>query len=110
VIDLPHGGAQFNEHDLVDYIRASRPPRDYIIQGHVKTTLANHPKRHSLDYWLRDHHSRHPDTMQAVTSVIDALVATGLFVAEEELLCPDSGRHCKGIRLRVTSEGNLPSR
>jgi hypothetical protein len=104
VIDLPHGGhgAQFNERDLVDYIRASRPPRDHIIQGHVKTTLAKHPKRHSLDYWLRKHYSRHPDTMQAVTSVVDALVETGFFVAEEKLLCPDSGRYCKGIRIART--------
>lgn len=100
MIDLPHGGGvRFNEHDLVDYIRASRPPRDYIIQGQVKTTLSKHPKQHSLDYWLRKHYSRHPNTMQAVTSVIDALVATGLFFAEEKLLCPDSRRYCKGVRL-----------
>ena len=96
MIDLPHGGGpRFNEHDLVDYLRASR---DYIIIGAQKDVLAKHHKPNSLDYWLRKR-SRRPDTMQAVDSVIDALVATGLFTKEDSLLCPDSGRKCKGLRL-----------
>jgi len=37
--------------------------------------------------------------MQAVDCVIDDLVATGLFVAQDRLLCPDSHRYCKGLRL-----------
>jgi hypothetical protein len=100
VVDLPHGGGtQINEHDLVDFIRASCPPRNYIIGGASKLALAKHPKKHSLDYWLRQR-SRYQDTMQAVPSVIAALVATGLFVAEDELLCPDTHRRCKGLRLK----------
>jgi len=98
VIDLPYGGAQFNEHELVGYIRSFSPPRDYIIVGKPRDALATHRKKASLDYWLRQR-SRHPDTMQAVDSVIDDLVATGLFVAEDRLLCPESGRYCKGLRL-----------
>ena len=100
MIDLPYGGhgAQFNEHDLVDYIRASTPARDYIIQGQNDCTLAQHPKPHSLDCWLRQL-SRFPDTKQAVNSVIDDLVTTGLFLVVRKLRCPDSGRYCKGIRL-----------
>jgi len=98
VIDLPYGGAQFNEHDLVDYIRGFTPPRDYIIIGKQKDVLARHRKKTSLDYWLR-RRSRHPDTLQAVDSVIDALIATKLFVVENDLFCPESHRFCKGLRL-----------
>lgn len=99
VIDLPHGGGgRFSEHDLADYIRASRPPRDYIIQGQTNVARAKHPKPKSLDYWLRQF-SRNPDTKQAVTKVVDALVATGLFVVVSKLPCPDSHRLCKGIQL-----------
>lgn len=99
MIYLPHGaGGRFRERDLVDYIRASRPSRDYIIQGQTNIARAKHPKPKSLDYWLRQF-SRNPDTKQAVTSVIDALVATGLFVVVSKLRCPDSHRYCKGIRL-----------
>ena len=99
MVDLPHGGgARINELDLVDFIRTSNPPRNYIVGGASKVTLANHRKQHSLDYWLRQR-SCYQDTMQAVPSVIDALVATGLFVAEDGLLCPDSRRRCKGLRL-----------
>ena len=99
MIDLPYGGgAQFNEYDLVDYIRASHPARDYVIIGAQKDRLVRHHKPHSLDYWLRKRSGR-PNTMQAVGSIIDALVATGLFTKEDNLVCPDSGRKCKGLRL-----------
>jgi len=98
VIDLPHGGGgRFSEYDLVEHIRAAKPPRDYIIQGQADRKLAQHPK-HSLDCWLRKF-SRYKDTKQAVNSVIDDLLATGLFVLVKKLRCPDSGSYCKGIRL-----------
>jgi len=100
MIGLPFGGgAVFNEHDLVDYIRAFRPPRDYIIIGASKVVMAKHRKPHSLDYWLRQR-SRNRNTMQAVTSVIDDLIAARLFVVEDDLPCPDSHRRCKGLRLK----------
>jgi hypothetical protein len=97
VITLPHGGTQFNQHDLVDYIRSFKPQRDYIIIGKEQTVLARHRKKMSLDYWLRQQ-SRYQDTMQAVDSVIDALVTTGLF-ARDKRLCPESRRDCNALRL-----------
>jgi hypothetical protein len=99
MIDLPYGDAQFNEHDLVDYIRSLKPPRNYIIIGKQKDALVNHRKKTSLDYWLRQR-SRRPNTMQAVESVIDDLVATGLFERDEHLFCPESRRYCKALRTR----------
>lgn len=99
MIDLPHGGgARFNEHDLVDFVLAFEPPRNYIIIGASHVTLARYQKKDTLDYWLRGR-SRRRDTTQAVESVIDALVSTGLFVDEENLLCPESHRRCRGLRL-----------
>jgi hypothetical protein len=99
VINLPYsGGSQFDEHDLVDYIRAFAPTRDYIIRGAQTVSLANHTKHFSLDYWLRKRCPRQ-DTMQAVDRVIDDLVNTGLFVRDDNLLCPESHERCKGLRL-----------
>lgn len=95
MIELPYGG-QFDEKVLVARIKASG--RDYIIQGQQTASCANHTKPQSLDYWLRQFASN-PDTKQAENSVLDALVATGLFRIEDQLDCPDSGRQCKGLRL-----------
>ena len=99
MIKLPHGGknAQFDVKELVEYIKKSG--RDYIIQGSQQCSLANHTKKHSLDYWLRSNYAASPDTKQAVKTVIDELVATGLFEEADDLPCLDSGRPCKGIRL-----------
>jgi len=100
VIKLPHGGkdSSFPIKDLVSYIKSMN--RDYIIQGGVNCKYEEHPKCHSLDYWLRSYYARNKDTKQAVTSVIDDLLSTGLFSLDEKLLCPDSGRLCKGVVLR----------
>jgi hypothetical protein len=95
MIRLPYGG-QFDERELVTHIRASG--RDYIIQGQQAVAKANHTKPHSLDYWLRQF-AHNPDTKQAETSVIKALVETGLFVSAERLRCPDSGKYCRGLKL-----------
>jgi hypothetical protein len=96
MIDLPHGGL-FDEHDLVAYVRASG--RNYIIQGQQACSFSNHSKPHSLDYWLRRNYANNRDTKQAENSVLNALVATGLFTVATRLRCPDSGSYCKGIRL-----------
>ena len=45
------------------------------------------------------------DSKQAVNRVVKALVASGYFELER-LLCPDSGRRCKGLRL-VDDESSL---
>jgi hypothetical protein len=112
VIDLPHGGgARISEHELVDFVLAFRPPRNYIILGASHVALAKYHKKNTLDYWLRGR-SRYRDTAQAVESVIDALVATGLFADEEKLLCPESHKKCRGLRLSemVLARINRPER
>ena len=100
MIELPYGGsgAQFDPSELVQYIKSSF--RDYIIQGQQECVLAEHTKPHSLDYWLRTNYARTPDTKQATNDVIDQLVESGLFEVDRKLHCPDSGRLCKGIKLK----------
>jgi hypothetical protein len=97
VIKLPYGGkdSSFLVNDLLSYMKSMN--KDYIIQGGVNCYYEEHPKPHSLDYWLRSFYSRNKDTKQAVNSVIDDLISTGLFTLDEKLICPDSGRLCKGI-------------
>ena len=100
MIGLTYGG-QFDEHVLVQYIRATG--QDYIIQGQQACALPDHKKPQSLDYWLRQY-AQNPDTKQADNDVMNKLVATGLFEVVHDLQCPDSGEVCKGIRLvRVES-------
>ncbi|MCX9157821.1 hypothetical protein OPU71_16985 [Niveibacterium sp. 24ML] len=96
MISLP-SGQQFDERALIAYIASSG--RDYIIQGQQMCDFAAHTKPQSLDYWLRQRFSRHRDTKQAENLVLSALVATGFFVIERRLRCPDTGNYCKGVRL-----------
>lgn len=95
MIDLPNGG-QFNVDDLIAYIEASG--RNYIIQGQQSVSRENHSKHQSLDYWLRQF-AANPDTKQAENSVLNALVRTGLFEVVDDLVCPETGENCKGLRL-----------
>ena len=95
MIYLPYGG-MFDEHDLIEYI--VRSGRDYIIQGQQNSSMENHSKRLSLDYWLRTY-APNPNTKQAVTSVISSLERTGLFRMDNLLICPETGRRCRGIVL-----------
>ncbi len=99
VVELPHGGAGtvFPVSELIVHIQ--RSGRDYIIQGQQNCALADHTKPHSLDVWLRQNFTERKDSRQAVNQVVKALVATGHFEVAR-LLCPDSGRMCKGLRLR----------
>ena len=99
-IKLPHGGkgAGFYVSQLRTHIRSTG--RDYIIQGQQHCTLGNHTKPHSLDVWLRGFvNNNYKDTAQAVNQVIQALVDTEQFEEVDKLLCPDSGRRAKGLRL-----------
>jgi len=101
-IQLPFGGpgACFPIEALIRHVRLSG--RDYIIQGQTHCALAEHPKPQSLDAWLRRNFTDRKDTAQAVESVMQALVSTGLFESGR-FPCPDSRRKCKGIRLVVSS-------
>jgi hypothetical protein len=98
-IKLPYGepGAGFEVSQLISHIRSTG--RDYIIQGQRHCTFHEHTKPHSLDMWLRTECTTRRETCQAVNSVVDELVASGLFEIVESLPCPDSGRLCKGLRL-----------
>ncbi len=71
----------------------------FIIQGQQAVAFQNHTKPNSLDYWLRINFARDQDTKQAENFVIDALIATGHFILDRNLRCPDSGRRAKGLRL-----------
>ncbi len=96
MIDLPHGGGgKFDARELVKHIRESG--YDYIVQGQQNSSFASHTKPYSLDYWLR-RFAKNPDTKQAVNSVCDALVATGLFKTSNK---PDpvTGRWVKALCL-----------
>jgi len=95
MITLPYGG-QFDEMELIRFIRASG--RDFIIQGQQFARYGDHSKPHSLDYWLRQF-ATNPDTKQAENSILIDLIATGRFKKVYGLLCPDSGRCCKGLML-----------
>lgn len=103
MIRLPHGGsgAAFDAVDLVRHVQCSG--RDYIIQGHVKCSLDDHPKPSSLDVWLRKNYTAYSDTMQAVAQVVKDLEATGFFAFESNLICPDNGWPSQGLRLSDAS-------
>lgn len=90
-------GANFEETDLVNYVRNSG--RNYIIQGQSAFSKKDHPKPSSLDYWLRQFW-KNPNTKQADNKVIKKLVLTGLFKeSENKLICQDSGHMCKALVL-----------
>jgi len=99
-VELRHG-ARFRVRDLVDYI--ARSGRDYIIIGDVDCALADHPKPHSLDYWLRENFAKNKEIKQATNEVIVQLLATESFDRAENLRCPDNGQKCKGLRLTFAS-------
>jgi predicted RNase H-like HicB family nuclease len=75
-IDLPHGGGQagFYVGRLVDELRM-RPNQEIPI-GATKSNL-DQVKPESLDFFLRSRYAKNPNTMQAVQSVIQAIVDTG---------------------------------
>ncbi len=97
-IELPYGapGEGFMISYLVTYLQESR--KDYIIQGQVNCSLADHPKPNSLDVWFRKHFTSRQDTKQATNDLLQEIIKTGLF-KEGVFTCPDSGRKCKGIKL-----------
>ena len=96
MISLTPYGVEFDEQELVNFIKASGRP--YLVQGQKATVLALHPKPSSLDVWLRYKFFKLQDTKLADNYVLDALVATGLFEISEEI-CPSSGKPCKSIKL-----------
>ena len=103
-INLPYGGPEsgFDAQELVNQIVLSG--RQYIIQGQTNCGLADHPKRHSLDVWLRKNWTSRRDTKQAVNDVVEQLVSTGLFEVGK-FNCPDGSTFCKGLKLKALAQG-----
>ena len=87
---------------LVEHVRSTG--RGYIIQAQQQCTLQDYTRPQSLEVWLRRNCTDLKDTKQAVSPVMDALVATGRFELVDKLICPDSGRKCKGLRLTAGSQ------
>ncbi len=96
-IRLPHGGneAGFYAQRVADAV-AEMPGREIVI-GAINKGLAD-VKSHSLDYLLRTRYAKIPDTKQAVQSVIDCMVATGLF-ERSTMADPVTGRDVESLRL-----------
>jgi len=96
-IDLPYGGAQagFYVGRLSLAFRLAKVTEMPI--GAVKADWEQ-VKDYSLDYLLRTRYARNPNTMQAVTSVIDDLVRTGIF-ERGTMEDPKTGRTVDCLRL-----------
>lgn len=96
-IALPYGGpeAGFYAERLADALK-ERGAQEIVI-GAVAAPI-DKIKPDSLDYLLRTRYAKSTSTMQAVTEVIDALVATNLF---ERVNIPgtNSNRPIKAIRM-----------
>lgn len=99
-IELPQGapGDGFMVSYLVTYLQASHT--NYIIQGQANCKLADHPKPNSLDVWLRKNFTSRQDTTQATNALMHEITKSGQFI-EGKFICPDSGRLCKGIEMKV---------
>jgi hypothetical protein len=96
MIELRHTGLAFDEQELIDAIKGAG--KTFMVQGQRVIKFGGHPKPESLDVWLRERFPKKRDTKLADNYVIDALVATGRFIATKEY-CSTSGRLCKAIRL-----------
>lgn len=96
-IRLPHGGneAGFYAQRVADVV-AAMPGREIVI-GAIQKGLID-VKEHSLDYLLRTRYAKNPDTKQAVRSVIDSMVATGLF-ERSTMTDPVTGKTVDSLRL-----------
>jgi hypothetical protein len=70
-----------------------------VVLGAVKAIFKEHNKTSSLEYWLRLNGAQNRNQMQAESLLVDKLLSTGYFEAAM-LPCPETGRRCKGIKLR----------
>lgn len=96
-IVLPYGGpeAGFYAERLVDTFKELKVTE--MVIGAVAGPLSQ-IKTDSLDYLLRTRYAKSTSTMQAVTEVVDALVATGMFV-RVNVPGTNNSRPLKAIRL-----------
>ena len=107
MIKLPHDkNKEFPVSRLLQHLTAVR--LSHIIQGQQQVVLGKHTKPNSLDYWIRRNIAIKQDTKQAVNEVIEQLIETRLF-EEGKFVCPDSGRKCKGIKVKESIFCTLPT-
>ena len=98
-ISLPFGGlkAKFDVEELINYYKSQNV--DYLIIGAIHVTLVNHKKQHSLDVWLRSHHSvnyNYKNTCQATSEVINQLIKLKQFSIVKRK-CPTTNRMCESL-------------
>lgn len=92
-----HNGETFDVLELIAELEQRGV--NAIVQGQQAVVLESHTKPQSLDYWLRAR-SKNKDTKLATNEVVDQLIKSGLFI-EDEVHCADSGRKCKGVKIKV---------
>lgn len=97
MIELTYGGS-FDEKALVAYIRKTAKLEGCIVQGQSVASYDDHPKKLSLDYWIRSQKGVAKNTKQADNEVMRKLVRSKLF-KEVKVKCPETGRPCKGLKL-----------
>lgn len=96
-IDLPYGGSQAGFY-------VGRLSLAFKLAGVAEMPIGavkanwEEVKPYSLDFLLRTRYARNPNTMQAVTSVIDDLVRTGIF-ERSTMADPTTGRMVDCLRL-----------
>lgn len=97
MIDLPYPPptVPFRVGNLVEHVR-TLPGRQILIGSQI-VTYNNHTKKYSLDCWLR-RLLQNSDTCRSVDSVVNAIVATGLF-ERVKIVDPLTHGTCKGLRL-----------
>lgn len=98
-IFLPHGGnnSAFYLYELVDYFKNNKLP--FMIIGNTHVSLKKHKKKDSFDMWLRNHSSlksNAKNTCQAVNSVINNVISSGLFNIEKHV-CPITRKKCRAL-------------
>lgn len=99
-IDLPYGGSQAGFYVGRLSLAFKLAGVTEMPIGAVKANWEE-VKPYSLDYLLRTRYARNPNTMQAVTSVIDDLVRTGIF-DRGTMKDPETGRSVDCLRLVTT--------
>jgi hypothetical protein len=102
LISLPHAGANanFNIQDLEKYFLDNQLP--YMIIGQRHLSFEEHPKKHSLDIWIRNHPNvkkEYKNTCQAVEKVINDIILNSKFYLDKRK-CPKTNKLCKAIVYR----------
>ena len=99
-IMLPNELGKFDLALLVEYIKSSG--RNFIVIGKQKSSLINHTKPHSLDYWARQF-SKSQNGFTATERLVLDLVETRI-LQPIVAVCPDSGRKCRALMLVVPDQ------